>query len=72
VSDFADVFKRLALNSLQLKDHRLYAIGATGDEGIAVLHPGAKVSLHHEGREDLVNVIPGPITGKIFRSLRDT
>ena len=56
----------LLVDSFNLKNDRLDAIGATRDECVVILHPRAKVPARHQDQKDFVNVIPGPITREIL------
>jgi hypothetical protein len=48
--------------ALHLEDNWLDTIRAAGDEVVFIFHPGAEIALCHQDHDDLVNVIPRPIT----------
>jgi hypothetical protein len=56
----------IAFQPFDFEYNWLNSVRAAGDEYILILHPGAEIAFEHHHHQDLVNVIPGPVTLKTF------
>jgi len=62
------VFLQLWFQTLYLEHHRFDPVCTAGDKVVGIFHPGTKVPIGHESKDDFVNIVPGPFAGETLRT----
>ena len=55
------------LETFHLENNGFDPIRAAGDEVIFILHPGTEIAFEHQGQQNLVDIVPGPVTIELNR-----